>query len=462
MLFGSVAVGTGGFAKLIDAISINASAAYSVGDTIYYGTYPQTDVTASLGSVLNSQSGTWKSYGYYSGTGTWDDGQMTSSDYMRYKDITYKGEKYRGVKFDSYRPHYTGSISSVSITYQDDNGYTTGNVYWFKYEPLKWRVLDPDSGFIVCASAIDSQAYNNYILYADGEIYGNAEKTYRANDYANSSIREWLNNDFMNTAFSSSQQENIKVTELDNSCPYDSAYNSANTSDKIFLLSYNEVTNSAYGFNSSASEQDTARVMASSDYAKCQGIYKNSVGNSYWWLRSPGSNSDGACGVDGIGGADVDDFVNLTCYGVVPALKLQNLKSVYAGSEIEDTFSAKLNAKSSTTVDYRSKVNITATASGVPDGYFLAIYSGNTLLEKGTKDKVSYTPKDSNNKPAELKSDITYTVKVVDGKNAVQKDSDGKDLTANIEIKVKQGFFDKLIAFFKGLFGLLPTVEIKP
>ncbi|MBR0120258.1 MAG: hypothetical protein IJM10_00580, partial [Clostridia bacterium] len=125
------------------------------------------------------------------------------------------------------------------------------------------------------------------------------------------------------------------------------------------------------------------------------------------------------------------------------------------------TASAKLNAKSSTTVDYRSKVNITATASGVPDGYFLAIYSGNTLLEKGTKDKVSYTPKD-NNKPAELKSDTTYTVKVIDGKNTVQKDSNGKDLAANVEIKVKQGFFDKLIAFFKGLFGLLPTVEIKP
>ncbi|MBQ8944847.1 MAG: InlB B-repeat-containing protein [Clostridia bacterium] len=125
------------------------------------------------------------------------------------------------------------------------------------------------------------------------------------------------------------------------------------------------------------------------------------------------------------------------------------------------TASAKLNAKTSTTVDYRSKVNITATASGVPDGYFLAIYSGNTLLEKGTKDKVTYTPKD-NNKPAELKSDTTYTVKVIDSKNAVQKDSSGKDLTANVEIKVKQGFFDKLIAFFKGLFGLLPTVEIKP
>ena len=29
-------------------------------------------------------------------------------------------------------------------------------------------------------------------------------------------------------------------------------------------------------------------------------------------------------------------------------------------------------------------------------------------------------------------------------------------------IKVKSGFFDKIIAFFKGLLGLLPSDEIKP
>ena len=83
LVFGTLAVGTGGFAELLDAVSIKASAAYSVGDTIYYGTYPQTDVTAQLGSVLNSQSGTWKSYGYYSGTGSFSNGQMTPSDFMK-------------------------------------------------------------------------------------------------------------------------------------------------------------------------------------------------------------------------------------------------------------------------------------------------------------------------------------------------------------------------------------------
>ncbi len=543
LFFGTLAVGTEGFAEVFDSISIKASAAYSVGDIIYYGTYPQTDVTASLGSVLNSQSGTWKSYNYYSGTGNIEDGQMTASDYMRYKDVTYNGNKYRAVTFDSYKPYCTGYTSEYHDV-QQGNGYYTGTPYWFKYEPLKWRVLDPSTGLVMCETIIDSQPYNNYILYADNEYWGDSAKTYYANNYAKSSIRQWLNNDFYNTAFSDEQKLNIKATTLNNDGYYTltgttgyERYDAPSTSDKVLLLSYNEVLNSSYGFSTSYLTYDSARQAKGSDYAKCQGLWvNNSSGSSYdgcsdWHLRSPGLFSDIICSVTLDGNVHNYYYTYYTSYGVRPALKLHNLKSDYAGSEIDDpeytavfisdgkivsekkykegdtivctaipskdgyifkgwtpevpsampandltftavfekipehvnpTASAKLNAKSSTTVDYRSKVNITATASGVSDGYFLAIYSGNTLLEKGTKDKVSYTPKDNNNKPAELKSDVTYTVKVIDGKNAVQKDSNGKDLTANVEIKVKQSFFDKLIALFKGLFGLLPTVEIKP
>jgi cell division septation protein DedD len=301
---------------------------YPVGSLIYYGTYPQSGVTdeatvAALNAKLKDSK--WISYGYYSGTGTWNDGQMVPGDWMRYQDVVLDGVKYRAVTFDSYRPYVTGCTSSSNN--QSSNGYSTGTTYWFKFEPIEWKVFDPDSGFIVCDSAIDSQAYNNYILSADGESWGNAGKSYRANDYANSSIRTWLNEDFKNTAFSAAQQENIKVTELDNSCPYDSNYDSGTTSDKIFLLSYSEAINSDYGFNSSASAEDTARQRTSSDYAKCQGIYKNSAGNSSWWLRSPVNNSHIACFVSDDGCADYYSIVNFTNYGVVPALKLKNLES---------------------------------------------------------------------------------------------------------------------------------------
>ncbi|MCQ2475981.1 MAG: hypothetical protein MJ173_08785 [Clostridia bacterium] len=90
-------------------------------------------------------------------------------------------EKYRGVKFSTYRPCWTEDASTTSAdTQQDDNGYTVGNTYWFKYEPLVWRVLDSSTGLVMCESIIDSQAYNNYIWYGAGskstssEYYANA------------------------------------------------------------------------------------------------------------------------------------------------------------------------------------------------------------------------------------------------------------------------------------------------
>lgn len=116
---------------------------------------------------------------------------------------------------------------------------------------------------------------------------------------------------------------------------------------------------------------------------------------------------------------------------------------------------AKINVKSSATVDYRSTVTVTATASGLPEGYVLALYEGSTLKAKGCATSVSYNA-------GELMGNKTFTVKVVNSGNTPQKDSSGKEVNKTVEVKVKSGFFDKLIAFFRNLFGSLPKVEIKP
>ena len=276
MILGSVAVGGEGFAELLEAVSIKASAeTYKTGDTIFFGTYPQTDVTDTLGSVLNSQSGTWKSYGYYSGSGSTTDGQMTASNYMRYKDVTYSGNKYRGVTFSQYRPYFTGSNSSASNSHQDDNGFNTDTVYWFKYEPLEWRVLDASTGLVMCETIIDCQPYSNYIKYNsdDGEYYN--DKGAYTSDWETSSLKTWLNEDFYATAFTESQQNKIKTETHSNKGYYTltgttgyEKYDSKDTSEKIYLLSYDEVLNSNYGFSTSTGS-DSARQAKGSDYAKC-------------------------------------------------------------------------------------------------------------------------------------------------------------------------------------------------
>lgn len=107
-------------------------------------------------------------------------------------------------------------------------------------------------------------------------------------------------------------------------------------------------------------------------------------------------------------------------------------------------------------IDYRSIVFIKATAVGVPEGYYLAIFIDGKEVKRGTNTEVSY-------EYGELKGDLSYTVKVIDKDGNVQKDGNNKALSEEGgKITCKAGFIQKLVAFFKGLFGSLPKVEVKP
>lgn len=114
----------------------------------------------------------------------------------------------------------------------------------------------------------------------------------------------------------------------------------------------------------------------------------------------------------------------------------------------------KFNVKSDE-VYKNSKVTVTAKADNVPDGYILALFDGGKEIARGDKTSVTCELSEL------VAQDKTLTVKVVDSAGKVQKDGNGKELSAKIEIKVKTGFFDVLIAFFKKLFGA-NKVTIKP
>ncbi len=292
----------------LNGLTIDASAAdFQTGNTIEFGSYPQTKVTdEALLSQLDEIEKEWISYGYYSGTGTYGDGKMAPDDYMKYCDITLNGEKYRAVFFDKYRSEYihysvTATVGSSNM-HQSRNGYLINTVYYFKYEPLQWRVLDPKTGMILCESIIDSQAYNNYMLTNDQNTnirYGDPDKTYFASNWENSSLRAWLNNDFLNTAFSKAQQSKIQSLERETISPWNSNFNSNPTTDKIALLSYQEALIPEYGLNTDCTAKDSARRKTATDYAKCQGIYcasyQDSDGNygeaKPWMLRTASAHS---------------------------------------------------------------------------------------------------------------------------------------------------------------------------
>ena len=313
---------------------------YSVGDTITYGSYPQTKVT-DRGLIAKIEAAgadnSWVDYNYYAGTGKSDDGEMKSVEgMMLYKDISYGGNKYRAVKINLYRPIYTGLVSSADNTHQIDNDYYTENTYYFKYEPLTWRVLDPSEGYVMCDRIIDSQAYQNYKFDYDCECYNSRECTNYASDWLTSSLRKWLNNDFYYTAFNAEEQSEIGVSRLENQRKPSCKYDSENSFDKIFPISYYDAINSTYGFDSSYFSSET-RKMLGTDYAKCQGLNDDD-----WWLRLP-NYSYSAAWTDGGGRAysyynDYGALTETTCVGVVPAFKFNaNKKSVFSISVIDET-----------------------------------------------------------------------------------------------------------------------------
>lgn len=296
---------------------------------VVFGSYPQSLVTdETIKSSLNSMVGTlpdffnnytWTSYGYYIQN-------STSKNFMWYQDIELDNVKYRAVYFTDYRPYWTGNISEAGSSYQDEHGYYKRNVYFFRYDPIVWRVLGIDNinnkAFLMADIALDSQEFN-YTQNSHTDENGN---TIYGNNYEYSTIRAWLNDNFYNLAFTEEEKQLILTTLVDNSI--DSTYSTDSainmyvcndTYDKIFLLSHKEVKTMDYG------QGDVEkRTLTSSDYAKCQGGYINSYNKdkSRWWLRSPSSYSgkngmmvDIGSNIDSRGVAYTDNFV-------VPALWL--------------------------------------------------------------------------------------------------------------------------------------------
>ncbi len=217
------------------------------GRYIYFGEYPQ-----SLKAANVTVTDTRDDRGYYLG-----------SDGAYYAEVT--AELYG------------------SFLFQSGEWAKSGSVYYFKVEPIRWRILseDGENALLLCDSILTAKAYDS-----DYD-----------NNYATSDIRAWLNGELYRVAFSGTQRSLINTVEVDNSVGSTgeraNRYTCENTSDKLFLLSFKEVTSVEYGFSTST-VGDSARWMRVSDYAgvTCVGPVNKQgtlAGNAPWWLRSPSS-----------------------------------------------------------------------------------------------------------------------------------------------------------------------------
>ena len=397
------------------------------GSKIEFGSYPQSEVTdadevAKL--EADSENYLWVSYKYYSGTGNSTDGEMEPGDFMLYKDFYSDGEMFRAVTFSEYRPGIGGGLKGDVFSNQKDNDYHPNNVYYFKYEPLTWRVLDPDEGYIMCDNVIDSQSYQNFVIRKDGKLYNSKDCTNYVSDWETCSLRQWLNKTFYNTAFSREEKMLIGTTFLENNSP-DGTWFGTDTGDKIFILSFDDVINSAYGFDSSNEEFDEARKLKGTDYSKCQGVYI-SQGYPHWWLRTPG-NAEAVYLVSSYGWAALGQGVYGTGVGVVPALKLNpkavDVSVVYDldGGAWAEGYTAPTSYKANETLALPTAENV------VRAGYTFSGWEQTSLINK----TVTYTAKwiskgyivsfDSNGGTAVADKFLAWSDKVLDGVSAPTK-----------------------------------------
>lgn len=204
------------------------------------------------------------------------------------------------------------------------NGVTTWDcIYFGNYyqsnsstkEPIKWRVLsvNGNDAFLLADQNLDVKPYNNE----------HANVT-----WATCTLRTWLNDTFLNTAFTSSEQATIKnTTVVNDDNPYYGTEGGENTTDKVYLLSIAEASNAAYGFNGEFRTDSETRVATNTAYVAGKGGM-TAVGEAdWWWLRSPGGDSNDASRVGNNGyGNNNGDYVDYDINAVRPALHL-NLSS---------------------------------------------------------------------------------------------------------------------------------------
>ena len=252
------------------SVSINKSVENKLytrnGKSVVIGEYPQTikDKKVVITDKIDDR-------GYYLG----DDG------YYYAKEICQK---------DSYLKLSNGENAKINKT------------YYFKVEPIKWEIIydTNDNHYTVLSEKVlDSKMFDVSSI-----------------NYEQSYLRKFLNNEFLNIAFSNEQIQNCIAYITVNSTKYDKF--SYSFKDRLFILTYDEVIANYYGLNN-----NNARTKVPTDYALAKGVITSGT-NALWWLRTTSSSHNTIRGILGDGSTS-DYFAhsdNKGC-GVVPAMRVK-------------------------------------------------------------------------------------------------------------------------------------------
>jgi len=220
--------------------------------------------------------------------------------------------------------------------YEQDGNLENGE------EPIAWDVLDVSDGrvLLVCHNVLAAMPYNDEDTRVTWETC---------------SLRQWLNDEFYNSAFKSNEMAYILKTTVSNpdSYAFYDEFHEENTlgvmggndtEDYLFLLSYEEVlkyyepekvTGGWWKYASADFQVEATVASGIENYIFMEWDYNTLIktnsnwpsdcvdrAGSSWWLRSPGDARDIALNVSEFGFLTGGSYV--TCeYGVRPAMYVE-------------------------------------------------------------------------------------------------------------------------------------------
>ena len=222
-------------------------------------------------------------------------------------------------KESEHKEETTAKVESSSQKEDKNSDYKIGETIEFgnypqeedgTEKPIEWIVMKKEGNQVLLLSkyVLDAKPYNIY------------NKELEDVTWETSDIRQWLNNEFYTTAFNKTEKAKIQASLIKNEDNSEYGTSGGNdTEDKVFLLSEKEAE--------TLFSNEEERIAKATEYAEKSGVYVNEEKAAWWWLRSPGWDSDDAAEVDDDGWVyGYGDYVYDDTDGVRPALHL-NLQS---------------------------------------------------------------------------------------------------------------------------------------
>lgn len=361
-------------------------------------------------------------------------------------DVTVDGEKYR-------------RVTNKESAYE-----------YFKWEKIKWRILENDGAemLLVSDKALDCQPYHS----TETDI-----------TWENATLRTWLNKDFYETAFSETEKNAMILQENINNGTntYHSTINGGNaTEDYVWLLSVQEIFNSAYGFcNYNTGAGYITKRFSPTDYAETAGVdfivYKDEPKGCAYFLRSHGSSLQNAAIMIQKGIVMPDGVSVNNDQGICPVIKIKiSCDDAWSYEKSEDETDKDETDKDQTDINGEDTENkdekITntdeeneeANANQPIEVTKLKITGPSKKLAAGKKVKLTLTvtPSNATNKSVTwTSSNKKYATVSKTGKVTIKKAGIGKTVTITAKAKDGSGVTAKFK--FKIMKHSVKSIKIK-